>query len=105
MGASFEGFAIEQVIQKLQAEPEQCYSWGLHSGASLDRLVVRGGTRRGFEVKYTSAPSVTRSMRSAVDVLGLDQLDVIYPGRDTFPLTDRIRAVGIERWGVSDGSE
>jgi len=96
VGASFEGFAIEQVIRALGAEPEQCFSWSLHSGAELDLLVVRGQQRLGFEIKHTSAPRVTRSMRSALEALDLERLDVIYPGADVFPLAERVRAVGIE---------
>ncbi len=95
VGASFEGFAIEQVTACVRARPEQCYTWGLHSGAELDLLVVRSGRRLGFEIKRSSAPRATRSMRTALDVLGLDRLDVVYPGDDVFPLADRIRAVGI----------
>lgn len=96
VGASFEGFAIQQVIRVLDATPEECFSWGLHTGAELDLLWVRGATRLGFEIKRTSSPRVTRSMHSAIDSLGLQRLDVIYPGADVFPMTDRIRAVGIE---------
>lgn len=96
VGASFEGFAIEQVIRALGAEPEECFTWALHSGAELDLLVVRGQQRLGFEIKHTSTPRVTRSMRSALDVLGLERLDIVYPGTDVFPLGERIRAVGIE---------
>jgi len=96
VGASFEGFAIEQITLCLGAEPEECFTWALHSGAELDLLVVRGGSRLGFEVKRTSRPRARRSTRTALDVLGLDRLDVVYPGVDVFPLADRIRAVGIE---------
>lgn len=95
VGASFEGFAIQQIVQALRAEPEECFSWGVHTGAELDLLVVRGTTRLGFEIKHSSAPRPTRSMRTAVDTLGLQRLDVVYAGDEVFPLEDRIRAVGI----------
>lgn len=95
VGASFEGFAVQQVMRALEAEPEECFSWGLHTGAELDLLFVRGRTRLGFDVKRTSAPRVTPSMRSALEALGLERLDVIYSGREVFPLAERIRAVGI----------
>ena len=77
------------------AAPHECYFWGLHSGAELGLLVVRGGRRLGFEIKRTSAPRVTPSMRSALDVLGLERLDVIHGGETTFPLADHIRAVSL----------
>lgn len=95
VGASFEGFAIQQIARSLAAEPEECFHWGLHTGAELDLLVVRGNRRLGFEVKRTTAPRTTRSMHSALDTLGLERLDVVYFGDEVFPLAERIRAVGV----------
>jgi hypothetical protein len=97
VGASWEGFAISEVVRQLGARPEQCFFWGAHSGAELDLLVVRGRERRGFEVKLTDAPGVTPSMRTALTDLRLDSLDVIHAGKDTYPLRERIRAVALRR--------
>ncbi len=36
-------------------------------------------------------------MHIALEDLGLERLDVIYPGEEAFPLRDRIRAVGLSR--------
>jgi predicted AAA+ superfamily ATPase len=63
----------------------------------LDLLVVAGGRRRGFEMKRTVAPRVTTSMQVAMRDLKLDSLDVVHAGRETFPLTSGIRAVGLSR--------
>ena len=54
LGASFEGFAMEQVIQHYQAEPEDCYFWRTHNGAELDLLLLLDGKKTGFEFKYSS---------------------------------------------------
>lgn len=97
VGASWEGFAIEQVRVQLGARPEECFHWGTHGGAELDLLVVRGRTRRAFEIKRTSAPSVTSSMRTALADLDLPRLDVIHAGADTYLLSDRVRAVAMSR--------
>jgi predicted AAA+ superfamily ATPase len=97
VGASFEGFAIGELVRRLGCEADEAYCWGLHSGAELDLLVVRGRHRRGFEIKHTDSPVVTPSMRSAIENLRLDQLDVIHVGDRTFPLADGIRAVAISR--------
>ena len=97
VGASFEGFAIHELIAHLDAHPEECYFWRAHTGAEVDLLIVRGRERRAFEIKRTSAPRTTRSMHTAVEDLGLDRLDVIHGGRDTYALRDRIRAVSIFR--------
>lgn len=97
LGASFEGFALEQVLRQLQATPKQCYFWATHQGAELDLLVLSGRRRLGFEFKHTNAPGVTKSMRIAIEDLKLDRLDVIHVGDETYPLSDGIRAVALSR--------
>lgn len=96
-GASWEGFAIEAVVQHLRASRDRCFFWATHQQAELDLLVVHGRKRLGFEIKLTAAPSVTPSMRIAMTDLHLDSLDVIHAGRDTYPLAPKIRAVALRR--------
>src|SRR5204862_924769 len=90
VGASWEGFAISEVVAHLGARPEECFFWKLHSGAELDLLVRRGSSRRGFEIKLTSSPRVTASMTSALEALDLEELVVIHAGAESYPLTSRI---------------
>jgi hypothetical protein len=97
VGASFEGFGLQEVVRATRARPEQCFFWATHQGAELDLLVVQGGRRRGFEFKRTDAPGVTKSMRIAIEDLGLEGIDVVHVGTETYPLSDRIRAVAISR--------
>jgi predicted AAA+ superfamily ATPase len=97
VGASWEGFAIGEVVARLDARPEECFFWKLHSGAELDLLIRRGGLRRGFELKLTSSPRVTPSMRSALENLELEELVVIHAGAESYPLAPRIRAVALTR--------
>jgi len=92
-GASWEGFAIDQIIRRLGARPDECHFWATHSGAELDLLVVRGRKRYGFEIKRTTAPKITPSMRNAFQDLSLTRLDVIHAGDHTFPIAEKIRAV------------
>lgn len=96
-GASFEGFALGQVVGRLRAHADETYHWRTEQGAELDLLVVHGGRRLGFEFKLGVAPGTTRSMHIALADLKLERLDVIHTGADTYPLTDRIRAVSIRR--------
>jgi predicted AAA+ superfamily ATPase len=93
LGASWEGFVIAQIRRRLAARRDECFFWATHGGAELDLLIVRGRRRLGFEVKRTDAPTLTASMRSALESLRLDRLDVIHAGRRTFALADRVRAV------------
>jgi predicted AAA+ superfamily ATPase len=91
-GASWEGFALEQVIGLLQAERE-AHFWGTHAGAELDLLITRGGRRYGFEFKYADAPGTTKSMRVAMEDLRLTRLFVVYPGTRRVELDEEIVAV------------
>jgi predicted AAA+ superfamily ATPase len=96
-GASWEGIVIRIIIEHLGARPEECFFWGVHTGAELDLLVRRGGDRRGYEVKLTTSPGTTRSMHSAYENLKLKEIVVIHAGSDSYPLTPKIRAVALKR--------
>lgn len=96
-GASWESFAMEAVIRRLGARRDQCYFWATHASAELDLLVVAGDRRLGFEFKRTSAPTVTPSMRIAMEALRLERLDVIHSGTRTFPMGPALRAVPLRR--------
>ncbi len=97
IGASWEGFAIDQIVARLDVRREKCFFWSTYQGAELDLLVTAGGQRRGFEIKRTAVPKVTPSMKIALEDLRLDALDVIYEGTETYPLGPRIRAVPLSR--------
>ena len=97
VGASWEGFAMGEVLVRLGVQPGQCFFWATHGGAELDLLVVRGARRFGFEFKHTAAPRLTASMRVALRDLKLERLDVVYVGNETFALGDNVRALGLRR--------
>jgi uncharacterized protein len=65
VGASWEGFVIEQILSRLRLRWDECWFWATHAGAELDLLVINENGRRGFEIKRTTAPKITSSMRSA----------------------------------------
>ncbi len=97
IGASWEGFVIEQIVRRTGFRKEDCFFWATHAGAELDLLVVRGRNRLGFEVKLTGSPRVTPSMRSALSDLKLQRLYVIHAGEETFQLEKKIQAVALPR--------
>jgi predicted AAA+ superfamily ATPase len=97
VGASWEGFLLDQVIHLRGARRDHCFFWGTHGGAELDLLVVEGNRRIGYEFKRTVAPAVTPSMKVAIADLGLSRLNVIHGGSETFPLAKGIRAVSADR--------
>lgn len=97
LGASWEGFALEQVIQIYRADAAECFFWATYANAELDLLIVQGDKKMAFEFKYTTTPKVTRSMHSALQDLDLDQISIVCPGDSTYPLADNIRVTNLEQ--------
>lgn len=95
LGASWEGFALEEVLRILAPEGRNAYFWRTHEGAELDLLIVRGSERHGFEFKRTSSPSITKSMHIARHDLKLDTLAVVHGGEHSFPLSPQVSAVAL----------
>ena len=100
-GASWEGFALEQVLRI--AQPQQAFFWATHQGAELDLLMLRGDQRIGVEFKRADIPRVTPSMRIAMDDLRLDALYVVYPGPQRFRMAEGIEAVPL--WALLPASD
>jgi hypothetical protein len=91
VGASWEGYAVEEVLKALQ--PDEAYYWATHQGAELDLMLFKRGRRIGVECKRMDAPALTRSMRIALADLKLDELLVVYPGATRYPLAGNVRVV------------
>lgn len=96
LGASWEGFALEQLITHLQLDSKQIYFWGTHAEAELDLFCMTRGKRFGFEFKFTDSPKVTKSMQIAMKDLNLKHIYVIYPGQTNFKLNEKITAIGFD---------
>lgn len=89
-GASWEGFALEQVLTMFGERDS--FFWRSRRGAELDLLLLRAGARYGFEFKCTDAPTLTRAMHIALEDLELEKIVVVYPGKDRYPLHPRVEA-------------
>lgn len=98
LGASWEGFALEEVIRFHQADSEECYFWGIHSQAELDLLIIKDGKKMGFEFKHSSGPKLTKSMQIAQEALNLSSLTIIYPGDKSYPLSETINCIGLTHY-------
>ncbi len=94
LGASWEGFALEETIRQYNVAENEAYFWSTHNQAELDLLFFHKGKRLGFEFKYSSTPKITKSMRIALEDLKLDKLTIVYPGEKSYPLDDKIYVKG-----------
>jgi predicted AAA+ superfamily ATPase len=94
LGASWEGFALEECVRRLQLEQGELFFWRPQDGTSeLDLYYTKNGRAYGVEFKFGDAPIATKSMHRSIELLELEQLWVIYPGKAEYPIADRISAV------------
>lgn len=99
LGASWEGFALEETIKALQLREDETFFWGVHASAEIDLVFQKNGRLYGVEVKYAQAPGLTPSMRMACDELDLKHLWVIYPGKTTYALDRNITGIPVTLLG------
>ena len=98
LGASWKGFVIEQIL--LLLKPRSAYFWATHSGAELDLFIPHRNKRYGFEIKYNEAPKTQKSMHIAIEDLNLDHLWIIYPGKDAYPVGEKISVLPLKDLSV-----
>lgn len=91
VGASWEGYAVEEVLKAMQ--PDDAYYWATYNGAEIDLVIFKKGRRIGVECKRADAPTITPSMRIALDNLKLDELQVVYPGEKRYRLAKGVEVV------------
>lgn len=90
IGLSWEGFIVEQMINRLETP---CYFWATHGGADLDLLTTWNSKKMGVEIKYSDAPQITKSMLIAIEDLKLEELLVIYPGNKNYRVHEKIQVI------------
>lgn len=100
LGASWEGFVIEQAIAS--QTHDDAWFWATQQGAEIDLVLRRGETLYGLECKRVDAPKLTPSLRIAKSDLGLRQIAVIYPGTRRYTLADGIEAVPLATLATRD---
>ena len=77
-GASWEGFVVEQIANHLPSGASMSF-YRTVAGTEMDVVVERGQRKIGFEVKFSSAPTVTKGFWQACDDLQLDAAYVVAP--------------------------
>lgn len=90
-GASWEGFVIEEIIRSV--EPHDVYYWATHQGAEIDLIFFKGGKMYGVEVKRADAPTMTKSIETALECLDIERIAVIYPGTRRYSVHKKVDVV------------
>ncbi|MGZ5995041.1 MAG: hypothetical protein ACXWN0_05015 [Isosphaeraceae bacterium] len=75
----------------------------MHQGAEIDLVLFKHGRRLGLECERKDAPTLTTSMRIALNDLNLDRLVVVYPGERRYALADRAEVIPLTEMVAADG--
>ena len=95
MGASWEGFVIEQIIPLLPPN-RKLYFYRTHDGAELDLVVTRGGEPvAGIEIKFGSGIRVSRGNTEAVHFLDTKQNFLIIKDDEDYLLSNGFQVCGL----------
>lgn len=101
LGASWEGFALECVSRNIGKRDEEMYFWSTHTGTEVDLFWQHKGKNWAIEFKYTDAPKITKSMQISIHDLDLSHLWVVYPGKESYKLSEKITARALRDIGAT----
>lgn len=96
LGASWEGFALEEIIEHHNLRSQDCYFWSTHNKAEIDFFTINNGKRIAYEFKFTDSPKITKSMRIAMDDLSLDKIYVLFPGNKKYQIEEKLYFAGFK---------
>ncbi len=95
VGASWEGFCIENAITTLVKRSEEVYFYSTHSGAEVDLFWQSNGKNYAIEVKFSDTPRLSRSLTTSINDLNIERAWIIYPGDTIIPINDKVRAIPV----------
>ena len=84
-GPSWEGFIVEQICALLPKGADVGF-YRTAAGAELDLVVELGSKKIGFEIKFSTAPKVSRGFWQACQDIQLDHAYVVAPVLQGWPL-------------------
>jgi predicted AAA+ superfamily ATPase len=100
LGASWEGFAMEMAVRAIGKQDNEIFFWKAHNGPEVDLYWLAHGKNWAVEFKFSDAPGMTASMKTAIEVLNLEHLWVIYPGDKRYPLHPKITVLPLAHVGT-----
>ena len=84
MGASWEGFAIEQLISSCDSHWTEPFFYRTAAGAEIDLLLDGTTDMQAFEVKFGLSPKLTKGYHNSLGDLGLESGIVVYSGEESY---------------------
>jgi len=95
VGASWEGFLVENILNAVGPDTEACF-YRTSAGAEIDLVLVRPGDRAvALEIKRSLSPRVSRGFHIACRDIEAEHAFILYPGEERYPLSDTVQAIGL----------
>ncbi len=91
-GASWEGLCVEQICNQLPLGASASF-YRTAAGAELDVVVEHGQKKTGFEIKFSSAPKVTKGFWQACEDLGVHRAYVMAPVSEGWPMANNVEVI------------
>lgn len=96
VGASWEGYVIEQIYQ-LKPRPLEMYYYRTQHGAECDVILVDGiKPVAAIEIKYATVPSLSKGFYNVLDDLKISSAFVITPGEKQYELDEKTKVCGLQ---------
>lgn len=92
VGPSWEGWVLEQIAQLLSPQWQLSF-YRTATGAEMDVVAERGERRIGFEIKLSSAPSLSKGFWSAMKDLQLEQAYIVAPVETGYPIAEKVEVL------------
>lgn len=96
IGASYEGWVIEQICSSIDTNDVKAYFYRTHSGAEIDLVLEDNNGLTALEIKRSLAPKVSRGFHETIQMLNIKNNFIIYPGIEIYNINKDIVAMPLD---------
>jgi hypothetical protein len=96
LGALWEGYVLEQIRSVLPPEQELMF-YRTHEGAECDALICEGGMPIcAVEIKYTSAPKVSKGFRNVISDIETERNFLVIPEGRRYQAAEKVEVLSLQ---------
>jgi predicted AAA+ superfamily ATPase len=93
-GASWEGFALENILAELAAW--KSFFYRTSSGNEIDLILIRGRKKIAVEFKSSKAPTVTKGLWNALEDMNIQKAWIIAPVDESYLMKEGVTVSGLD---------
>ncbi len=95
VGFSWEGFAIEQIINTTK-DRYQVYFYRTNAGAEIDLVLAKGNTPKiAIEIKFGLSPTLSKSFWNAYSDFHFEKAFVVYSGTEKYKIKKNVEVISL----------